>query len=116
MKLVEIFLISMLVFLWGCGSANTMYHWGGYSDSLYTYSKEPSAESRASHKAELVEIIDEAKSKKKGVPPGIHFELAMIEAEDGNRSSAIALFAEESRLFPEAEKYVGLALKELEAK
>ena len=110
------FVCLVFLFFFGAAALQTQcIIGGGYSNSLYTYTKEPSVESRASHKAELMEIIGEAASKKKGVPPGIHFELAMIEAEDGNRGSAMTHFAEETRLFPEAEKYVSLALKELGA-
>lgn len=106
--------LTILISLVGCKSKE-MYHWGNYSHSLYNYTNEPSPESRIQHKAELEKIIALAAKKKKPVPPSIHFELAMLEAEDGNKQQAIALLEQEKSLFPESHKTIELMLKEIEA-
>jgi hypothetical protein len=99
------------------GCANTgIYHWGNYSDTLYSYTKEPSDASKAKHKTELMHIIEQAQQKKKMVPPGVNFELAMLVADEGRLDEARAYFNQEKELFPESKQYVALALSELEAK
>ncbi len=107
-------MILVAIALSGCAS-KTLYHWGNYSDTLYASIKEPTAESRAKHKAELSNIIAKAEQKKKKVPPGIYFELATLEANDGNKEKAKEYFSKEISLFPESKKYVELALKEMES-
>jgi hypothetical protein len=107
-------LISVLIlFITGCANT-TIYHWGDYSDTLYSYTKEPTNESKLEHKAELISIINLAKSKKKMIPPGINFELAMLLVKKGDNDGASRYFNQEKLLFPESEKYVDLALKEME--
>ena len=113
MKIIILSLFFLM--LSGCAT-KTMYHWGDYSSTLYALKKEPTTESRNKHKIELIEIISEANEKNKKIPPGIYFELAMMEAEDGNEIVARKHFSLELELFPESEKYVELALLEMGAK
>lgn len=113
---INYIIISVLIlFMTGCANT-TIYHWGDYSDTLYSYTKEPTNQSKSEHKAELIKIINEAKSKKKIVPPGINFELAMLFVTECDNDQAVEYFNQERLLFPESEKYVAFALKEVEAK
>ena len=108
-------IIAISVFATGCANT-TIYHWGDYSDTLYTYTKEPSDVSKSAHKTQLIEIIKTAQSKNKKIPPGINFELALLCAADGEKDNAVKYFNEERLLFPESEKYVALALENMEIK
>lgn len=116
MKLSTLVLSVGILLLTGCNTIKSIYHWGNYSETLYQYTKTPTNESRAAHKAELNNIISKAQSDSKKVPPGIHFELAMLEANGGDQQIARVHFATERELFPESAKTVALALKEMEAK
>jgi hypothetical protein len=113
MKINHIIISALILFITGCANTS-IYHWGDYSDTLYSYTKEPTSESKLEHKAELIKIINLAKSKKKMIPPGINFELAMLLVTEGDNDGAIKYFNQEKILFPESEKYVALALKEME--
>ncbi len=114
MKIKIIISGLILLSLIGC-AGKTIYYWGDYSGTLYDMKKEPSDKSRSSHKAELNKMILKATSKNKRVPPAIYFELAMMEAEDGNEKLAKQYFTKEQELYPESKKYVELALQELKA-
>jgi len=113
MKITYLIIIALMTLTTGCANKTT-YHWGKYSDTLYAFTKEPTNASKSEHIAELTHIIEYAETKKKLVPPGINFELAMLLAEDGNKKGAKKYFNKEKMLFPESEKYVALALKEME--
>lgn len=113
MNMIQLVIIFLIFSITGCANT-TIYHWGNYSDTLYSYTKEPSDKSKSKHKTELIKIIDQAKNKKMMIPPGINFELAMLLAGEGDKDGAVEHFHQEKLLFPESEKYVALALKEME--
>ena len=106
--------IAIVISLSGC-AAKTIYHWGDYSNSLYTYKKEPSDKNLVRHQTELLNIIEVARKKNRKVPPGIHFELGLYLAKAGKNSEAMTHFNQEQKLFPEANKYVEIAKKEMGA-
>ena len=113
MKLKPILFAVLAVTLVGCKATNTLYHWGDYNHTLYNYTKEPTDESRKAHLDELKKIITTAEKKNKRVAPGIHYELAMMEAEAGNLQIAKDHLAKEKELFPESKAAVKLAMKEI---
>ncbi len=115
MKINHLIISALIIFITGCANTS-IYHWGDYSNTLYSYTKEPTDTSKSNHKAELIKIISQAKRKKKKIPPGINFELAMLLSAEGEIDNAIKHFNQEKLLFPESEKYVVLALKEMEIK
>jgi len=115
MKINYLIICTLFLFISGCANTS-IYHWGDYSDTLYSYTKEPSNESKLKHKDELIKIINQAKSKNKMIPPGINFELAMLLAVEGDKDGAAEYFNQEKLLFPESETYVALALKKMEGK
>ncbi|MCB5226436.1 MAG: DUF4810 domain-containing protein [Paraglaciecola sp.] len=87
---------------------NSIYYWGSYSQTAYKLKSAPTDEVRSKHKAELMNIVTLAATKKKKIPPGIYAELALLEAEDKNLTLAMQYFEEEKRLFPESEKLIQL--------
>lgn len=109
----KLLIVALVAAVTGC-AAPSIYYWGDYSDTLYQYTKEPSEQTLAAHRAELMDIIETAEKKRKKVPPGIYFELGMIEAKSGNHRMATEYLLKEQSLFPESETYVALALKEIE--
>jgi hypothetical protein len=115
MNIKQLLISALILFITGCANT-TIYHWGDYSGTLYSYTKEPTNESKLEHKAELIKIINLAKSKNKKIPPGINFELAMLLVTEGDNEGAVEYLNQEQSLFPESEKYVALALKEMEVK
>ena len=112
---IKIITISALCILLSACAANDMYYWGSYENTLYNYTKEPSEGSLSKHKSELEKIITKGSTGKKGIPPGIYFELAVIEAKAGNNARSLELFNMEKTLFPEATVYVDNAIKQLGA-
>ena len=101
---MKIRLIAALAFaavLSGC-AANNMYYWGNYESTLYDYRSEPTDSNLTKHKQQLEKIISKGQSGKKYIPPGIYFELGMIEAKLGNTGRSIELLNLEKSLFPEA--------------
>lgn len=115
MKYLKLFPLSSLLFLVGCQS-NNIYYWGDYESTLYELKKSPSEEAEADHKAQLEKIISTAKAKNKLVPPGVYFELGMLEAKSGNNERSLELLTMEKSNFPEANTYVNTAIKKLEEK
>jgi hypothetical protein len=103
-----------LVIMSGC-AAKSIYQWDDYSGTLYDYTKEPSVGTLAKHQATLIKIVGKASSNESRVPPGIYFELAMIEAELGNTERSLELLDMEQTAFPEAKKYVNLAKRQMES-
>ncbi|MBE8167443.1 MAG: DUF4810 domain-containing protein [Shewanella sp.] len=116
MRIKQLCLLIAALILTGCVAApKTLYHWGDYNHTLYNFTKEPSAETRDAHVNELKEIIAYANEKNKQVPPGIFYELGMMEAETGNNKAAVAYLGKELELYPEAKPLVNLARKEIGA-
>ena len=113
MKAIKLCFICILVTLTGCKS-NEIYYWGSYESTLYDYLKEPSEQSLTKHKNQLEFIVATAPVKNKRVPPGVYFELGMIEAKLGNMTRSVELLNLEKSHFPEATTYVNKALANLE--
>lgn len=89
--------------LTACASHDERFEWGHYEGALYVYAKKP--EKRADYKQALVEAI--AKGRKENrVAPGLLAELGYVYLEDGDMASAIPLFEEEMKRFPESRTFL----------
>lgn len=115
MKSLKLITIALVIALAGCKS-NNIYHWGNYESTLYELKKSPSPETQAKHKKQLEKIIADAEKKNKRVPPGVYFELGMLEANSGNVNRSIELLTAEKSEFPESHVYVDAVIKKMEAK
>jgi len=114
MKLTKLAAITVIALgLTACQATNSIYYWGDYSGSAYKLKNTPSDESRAEHKASLLNIITNAQKKNKKVPPGIYAELAMLEAEERNVDLALQYFSKEKELFPESTKVVDIMINSM---
>lgn len=110
LKLSGILLLSVLT---GCMS-NDIYYWGHYEQTLYEYQKSPNQTNLDRHKSQLRQIIANAEQRGLLVPPGVYFELGMMEAKAGNVQRSIQLLTQEKNAFPEAAVYVDNAITMLE--
>lgn len=108
-------LIILLGALLLSACTSKIYYWGSYENTLYRYNKEPNEANLSKHKAELEMIINKSSKGKRRVPPGIYFELGMIEARLGNIARSIELLNLEKAQFPEAEVVVNNTIARLEA-
>lgn len=103
-------IILLALTLGGCAGTDH-YHWGDYEQSLYQYNKNPTAENAARHKMQLTALITEAQDYNKPVPPGIYFELGMLEAQSNNTALAIKYLNQEKSAFPESTTLVNSILE-----
>lgn len=113
MKLSTAWLPLTMILLVGCATNDDdlgLYYWDRYSESLYSYTNEPSEQTRQSHIEHLQGIITTAEERELRVPPGIHFELATMYAEDEQNNLAFSHFEQERALFPESSTLVDLAM------
>lgn len=89
--------------LTACASDKERFEWGRYESALYVYAKKP--DKRADYKEALVDAI--AKGRKKNrVAPGLLAELGYVYLEDGDMASALPLFEEEMKRFPESRAFL----------
>lgn len=87
----------------GC-STPTMYYWANYEPAVYQhFTKDSSPQEQI---ALLQKDLAQAKTQKKGVPPGLHAHLGMLYMQTGQESDALAHFAQEKSLYPESARYI----------
>lgn len=108
-------IILLTLALGGCASTDH-YYWGDYEQSLYHYNKNPTTENAAKHKRQLYALLAQAQSYNKPVPPGIYFELALLEAKSDNSAVAIQFLNKEKSTFPESATLVNSILSNMENK
>lgn len=91
------------VSLSACASHKERFEWGRYESALYVYAKKP--DKRAEYKEALTEAI--AKGRKDNrVAPGLLAELGYVYLEDGDMATALPLFEEEMKRFPESRPFL----------
>lgn len=103
------------IFFIGC-MPQRMYHYGNYSQTLYSYEKNQNEEALINHKQELEKIISESTVKNLPVPPGIYAELGYINLKANNSKEAIRLFQIESQLYPESKHLMDRLIQSSKAK
>lgn len=81
-------------------------YWGAYSKTLYESKKNPSPETLAKHKEELMNILAKSKELNLRPPPGIQAELGVVLMNEKDEKSAIAYFSGESDTYPESKTLV----------
>lgn len=107
--LAPLFAMAILA---GCATPNNqLYYWGNYSNTLYTYTKEPSAKTRDAHKKELLNIVSISEKQNKRVAPGIFAELGHINLIESNQDQAATFFQKELTLYPESKKVIDITLQ-----
>jgi hypothetical protein len=95
LKLITI--VLPMIFLVGC--AQDLFFWGKYEESLI----ERYVDNDTEHpEANLRELIREAESSQKRIPPGIYADYGFMFYKRGDKSGAIDYFEKEKKLYPES--------------
>ena len=96
----------LVIILTSCAVQKTIYYWGNYSTTLYSYKQEPGEESLNNHKTALLEVFRIAEQKNKKVPPGLYSEYGYILFNEGNIEEAYKYFELEKKTYPESEIFM----------
>ena len=95
----------------GCKTTEPMYHYGNYSEAVYSYFK--ADETPVSQQIIILEdVIAQARGKGKPVAPGVHAHLGMLYFESGNNNQGINHFEQEKALFPESAAYIDFLINQ----
>ncbi|MBT5767636.1 MAG: DUF4810 domain-containing protein [Kordiimonadaceae bacterium] len=84
-----------------CGGANTMYNWGGYSNSLLGYYKNQDDAQLEKFSNTLLEGIQKAEIDDT-VPPGMYAEYGYTRLELNDANTASVYFEKEWEKWPES--------------
>ncbi|WP_205340143.1 DUF4810 domain-containing protein [Denitrificimonas caeni] len=103
--------VIIVVGLQGCvQKPATLYEWGGYQSSIYSYLV-PSNEDAQAQIASLEKTIDTAQSKDSRTAPGLHAHLALLYFNVGRDEEGVGHLLTEKQLFPEATEFVNFMLE-----
>ena len=108
--------VAVIGLLWlsGCATMNVSQsglYWGKYSHTLYELKKNPGADTRAKHIAEINDVIAKSNELNLRVPPGIYAEMGMYSMEDGKQGEANEYFNLELGTYPESKAMINQILK-----
>jgi hypothetical protein len=98
--------VTLTIIFTSCATQRTIYYWGNYSSTLYSYKQDPSDETLIEHKNALLEIFEKGAKKKKKVPPGLYSEYGYILLNEGNAEEANKYFELEKTTYPESELFI----------
>jgi hypothetical protein len=93
--------VLSLMLLFGCVPQG-LFFWGDYSETLYSFKKNPDEKTLTVHKAELLRIITTAPQKRKAVPPGIYAEYGFLLLQEGRTPEGMTYLDKEMKAFPES--------------
>ena len=103
--LLTCLLIGLLV--GGCApTQSTTFYWGDYSETLYDFTKDPTEETLAAHKAQLLLIIRKSPELGYRVPPGVYAEFGYILLKEGKEKEGLEYLDMEKGVYPEAVVFV----------
>jgi hypothetical protein len=95
--------IAVVAFVLAACATPSRFEWGGYEGALYGYAKKPDL--RPQYKTALTKAV-EAGRKTNRLAPGLLAELGYLALEDGDVATAVTLFEEEMRTFPESRPFL----------
>jgi hypothetical protein len=98
-------LILSLLILAGCATPST-YHWGSYEGLVHDMYMEPGNADAATQTQRLTADIEEAASKGKPTPPGVHAHLGYMYSLQGYTDNAKSELLKEKALYPEASVFI----------
>ncbi|MBK4784120.1 MAG: DUF4810 domain-containing protein [Pantoea sp. Pent] len=84
-------------------------YWGDYQQQVYSYYQKDSDPQKQIDALNL--DIEKAKAVNKPVAPGLHAQLGLLYAKNGNTDKAFSQFALEKQLFPESAPYMDFLMK-----
>ncbi len=99
--------LLLLLLLASCATVSESgLFWGNYSKTLYESKKNPSPETLAKHKNELIDILKKSKELNLRPPPGIQAELGVLLMNEKDEKSARNYFSGEEVIYPESKVLV----------
>ncbi|PHM39038.1 hypothetical protein Xmau_03207 [Xenorhabdus mauleonii] len=108
-------MLSGVILLAGCAltgcvkAPKNLYVWGDYQPALYQYYQQDKTGPQEQLQS-LQKVIEQAKSKDKPVPPGLHAQMGLLYSKTGNTGEAFRQFEIEKELFPESAPYMDFLL------
>lgn len=100
---VAILGIGAVALLLSACATPSRFEWGGYEGALYSYAKKPDL--RPQYRTALERAIEQGR-KTNRLAPGLLAELGYLALEDGDVATAVPLFEEEMRAFPESRAFL----------
>jgi hypothetical protein len=98
-RLLLILLAAVALAAGGC-TANRLYAWGNYDDTLYAHYKNPGdAEENLARLQKIVETNEAAGQK---MPPGVYAQYGYALYEAGRSAEALTCFEKERATWPES--------------
>lgn len=90
------------LFLSGCATTAIPYQYGNYSESYYSFKKEPGDESLLEWKNSMMKVIEESEESSFRVPPGIYANLGYLSLKQNNLDEALVFFTKEKQTYPQS--------------
>lgn len=111
MKIIKFSVVAAtMLMLTACvQKTDSIYYWGDYQSSLYSYFKEGTAPDKNIDM--LNKVIQEAQAKNKPVAPGLHAQLGLLYANTGRTDLAFQQFNAEKMAFPESSSYMDFLMR-----
>lgn len=104
-KLTQLLLLGGALCLMGCGSTQSIYYHGNYTQNLYAHFKAQDS-SPEEQILSLEETIEKANSANLLVAPGLYAHLGYLYTLTGQMDKGISLLEQEKQLFPESTTYI----------
>jgi len=112
-KAASLFAVTTFLFLVGCATQRSLYHWGHYPDANYAWLKdEPQDEGEVFNA--MVEDMEKAIAKDYALPPGFYAHFGLLYMQQGQLDKAAEYFEMEKVAFPEAEVFMDFLLKSMQ--
>ncbi len=103
LKIVSLLFCGVVII--GCQSPTpSLYYWGNYSDSVYTYYDNETTLN--TQQENMLQIVSNAQKSNQQVGPGIYAHLGLILLKQGMASKAQEYFQKEMTLYPESATFV----------
>jgi len=112
-KAVSLFAACSFLFLVGCATQRSLYHWGNYPDANYAWLKDEPEDGGKAFNA-MVEDMEKAIAKDYTLPPGFYAHFGLLYMQQGQLDKAVEYFGMEKVAFPESEVFMDFLLKSMQ--
>ena len=100
----KLVLLAIPLLLAACAGPKSLYHWGNYPDTIYSYydnNGDWSAQEQS-----LKKIIHAANAGNRKVAPGVYAQLGLVYSRQGRDDEASDAFEQEQALYPESAAFM----------
>jgi hypothetical protein len=113
--MMHLFPSAILVMaLSSCMTQQPLYSWYDSEDATYKYTKRATDATLANAMAQYEKVVKRQNGTRKTVPPGVNAEYGFLLCKAGKKTEGLALLREETKLYPESEKFISRIIKQLE--